>query len=213
MAIKSSSQMSGNRQKKGMSKAEFLKLQAQSLVPIGYKEHKFSRIRSNGGISLPAVVDQGGSFIFSFNLLPDFAEFTTLFDAYCIDRVDITWNLISNSTDKYPTLLVAPDYDDGNAPATINEVTSSESCKVVQFSAEKREHTLSIVPRVAATAYRTGISSAYTWAAQGSLVDMALTDVPFYGVKYWLDNFNATTTPNAAFRVYFKFHVRCVGLR
>lgn len=198
--------------KTGMTKAGFLQLSNQAALPDGYKIHGFSRIRSNGGIA-PAAVDVGRSFSFAFNQLPDFAEFTTLYDAYSIDKVEVTWVLINNDNNEYPILLVAPDFDDATAPATVNEVTTSELCTVVPFSATKRAHTMVIKPRFAATAFRTGVTSAYTWGAPGTLLDMAVTDTPYYGCKYWLENFNSVDTPLAAFRVYFTYHVRVAGVR
>lgn len=195
-----------------MTKAEFLQHQTQAAIPDGYKIHKFSRIRANGGITL-AAVDVGRSLSFAFNLLPDFGEFTTLYDAYSIDKIEVTWVLVNNTAEEYPVLLVAPDYDDATAPATISDVTTHELCRIVPFSASKRSHTETIVPRFAATAFRTGVTSAYTWGPVGTLLDMATTDTPYYGLKYWLDNYNSVDTPNAAFRVYYTFHVRCAGVR
>lgn len=181
-------------------------------LPAGYYAQKFVRHRDNGGIGL-AVTDLGVGWSFSLNAVPDFAEFTTLFDAYIIDQVDIHFVLDNNKAEQYPTLLIAPDYDDANAPATENEVLTHQGCKILPFSPNKREHTFSVKPRVAMAVYRTGVTSSYGWSRPGQLMDIATTDTPWYGMKSWLVNYNSTDTAGARVRVYQTYHLRCVGQR
>lgn len=204
--------MSTLKKSSKMTKAEFLQHQNQAAIPDGYKVHAFSRIRANGGILMGAL-DLGRSFAFNFAQLPDFGEFANLYDAYSIDKVELTWVLVNNDNNEYPVLIAAPDYDDATVPATVNEVVTHEQCIVVPFSATKRSHTMVIKPRFSATAYRTGVTSAYTWGTPGTLLDIATTDTPYYGIKYWLDNYNTADTPTAQMRVYIKYHVRCAGVR
>lgn len=181
-------------------------------LPQGYRAHSYVRHRDNGGI-VAAVVDLGSGWSFSMNQIPDFSEFTTLYDAYTIDKVTMKFVLFNNTAEKYPTLLLAPDYDDAASPAAEADLLTMEGCKVLPFTPTKREHTITVHPRVAQTLFRTGVTSSYGWGKSGQIVDIATTDTPHYGVRHWLVNYNTTDTPGAVVRVFITYHFRCIGQR
>jgi hypothetical protein len=197
---------------KKMSKAATGSRNAPLDLPVGYKAQSFVRFRDNLTISLSAL-DFGQGWYFNLAQVPDFGEFTALYDAYIIDKVDLRFVLQSNYPEKYPILIAAPDYDDATVPATVDELLTKQGVQVLNFSATKREHTVSVRPRVAMTAFRTGITSSYGWSKPGQLIDIATTDTPFYGMKTWLTEYNSTNTPGAGMRVYVTYHMRFVGQR
>jgi len=181
-------------------------------LPPGYRAHSFVRTRDNFDIGL-LPVDQGIGWEFALDQVPDVAEFTNLFDAFCIDKVDITFALRDNQADKFPILVLAPDYDDASAPLTEDAVLTAENCEIVPFSAVKRHHTVTLTPRVAVATYRPGISTGYSWGKSSTVVDMGATNTPHYGLKTWLLNYNSTNTPGATIRVFMRIHFRCIGVR
>jgi hypothetical protein len=181
-------------------------------LPAGYRAHSFVRHRDNGGITL-SPVDFGNGWSFNMAQIPDFGEFTTLYDAYCLDSVTMKFVLFNNVAEKYPTLLLAPDYDDAAAPTAEADLLTMEGCRVLPFTPSKRDHTITVRPRVAQTLFRTGVTSSYGWGKSGQLVDIATTDTPHYGVRSWVVNYNSTDTAGAVIRVFITYHFRCVGQR
>lgn len=182
------------------------------ILPPGLTAQGFVRYKDNLTIGLPAL-DSGYSFAFNLAQVPDSAEFTSLYDAYIIDQVDMRFVLTANADNAYPVLLAALDYDDASAMSSQNEILTRQGAMVMPFSATVREHTVSVKPRVAMTAFRSGVSSAYGWGAPNQLIDIALTDVPYYGIRTWFTNYNTTDTPGAVIRVFIKYHMRFVGQR
>lgn len=182
------------------------------ILPPGLTAQSFVRVKDNFTIGLPAL-DSGYPFAFSLSQVPDNGEFADLYDAYIIDQVDMHFILQANAADKYPILLAALDYDDAGAMSSQNEILTRQGAKVLPFSATVREHTISVKPRVAMTAFRSGVSSGYGWGGPNQLIDIALTDVPFYGIRTWFANYNTSDTPGAEIRMYIRYHMRFVGQR
>lgn len=181
-------------------------------LPAGYNIHSYQRVRDNGQLSF-AAVDGGLAWDFNLTDVPDYAEFTTLYDAYVIDKVDITYVLENNTPGQYPVLYYAPDYDDSAVPLSVNSVTTHQSVKMHAFSENARSITMSVKPRSLAAAYQPGITTAYAWAKPGTLIDMANTTVRFYGMKTWVSHFNSVDTPLARIRTILRYHMRFVGQR
>jgi hypothetical protein len=181
-------------------------------LPPGYTAQTFVRTRDNGQLSF-AAVDGGLGWDFALADVPDYSEFTTLYDAYTLDKVDITYVLENNTPGQYPVLYHAPDYDDAGTPLTVNSVTTHQNVRVHAFSENARSVTFSIVPRCLAATYQPGVSSAYAWAKSGTIVDMANTTAKFYGAKTWLSHFNSIDTPGARIRTILRYHMRFIGQR
>jgi len=82
-----------------------------------------------------------GAYDFRLNYLPQSGEFTALFDAYKIWKVDIQFIPKYNSSDfstggagfGLPTMYVAEDRNDVNPPASINELMEYNTCKAQRF--------------------------------------------------------------------------------
>lgn len=63
---------------------------------------------------------------------------------------------------KYPVLLMAPDYDDATTPTTVAEIEEyGKNVRIMQFGPDRNVIRYSLVPRVSNTLYRTGVTSAY----------------------------------------------------
>lgn len=140
---------------------------------------------------------QGKGMEFKLNDLPNFTEFTTLFDAYRIRGVKLDFVPIYNSHEinegpaaspfdrlGMPIMTYARDYDDSTAPATEDAILqySTNSCLVLS---NKKSVYISH-PRVATTVYRPGITAAYAEAKKNLWLDCANPDVPHYGLKYYV---------------------------
>lgn len=181
-------------------------------LPSGYRAHSYVRFRDNGGIALIAA-DNGVGWNFTFNQIADYTDFTSLYDGYTIDKVEMRFVLFNNVAEKYPVLLLAPDYDDSAAPVGETDLLAMEGCRVLPFSPDKREHSIVVKPRISQTLFRTGVTSAYGWGKERQIIDMANVDTPHYGVRSWIVNYNSTDTPGAVIRVFLKYHFSGIGQR
>lgn len=180
-------------------------------LPSGYKAYQFTRLRDNGVVTI-GPLDQGYGVPFQFNQIPDYTDFTSLYDGYTIDQIDFKFLLINNSADKYPYIVIAPDYDDSANPATETEVLTMQGVKQFQFSASQRSFTFSVKPRVSSAAYRSAVTTGYTWGKESTICDMNNVDIPHYGVRFWAGNYNGTT-PGAVMLTYVTYHFHCIGAR
>lgn len=181
-------------------------------LPPGYSAQTFIRVRDNGQLA-PTAVDGGLGWSFKLNDVPDYAEFTSLYDAYVLDKVELTYILENNTPGQYPVLFWAPDYDDASTPLTVDTVTTHQNVKMHAFSENARSVTMTVRPRTLGQTYRAGVTSGYNWQPEGTLIDMANTDVPYYGIKAWMSHNNFTDNPYARVRSVIKYHLRFVGQR
>jgi hypothetical protein len=167
----------------------------------------------NAGELSKAAVDQGYSTVFQLNQLPGFNEFTNLFDQYCIKKLEITFEMDIadgglNALTRWPRIIIAPDYNNQAAPSFETEVAAIEQSKQYQFSTSERRFTVVIKPMVASTLFRSGVTSAYEMKPSGWL-DSAISDVPHYGIRYWVSNYNTASFGGANVRVWHKYYLAC----
>lgn len=182
-------------------------------LPPGYNAQKFIRLRENGTLSLPAAIDGGLAWEFKLSDVPDYTDFANLYDAYVIDMVKITYTLENNNPGNFPVLYWANDYDDANTPLLSSTVTTHQGCQMHAFSEAGRSVTLKVRPRALLSTYQSGVTSAYSWAKEGTIIDMANPGVPHYGIKTWLANANASATPFTRVRTTVKYYMRFIGQR
>jgi hypothetical protein len=70
-----------------------------------------------------------------------------------------------------------------------------------------------LVPRIANTVYRSGITNAYTLATPSSLVDIRSTDAQHFGLKTWVIGYNTTGITGGAIFMRVKYHLRLVATK
>lgn len=182
-------------------------------LPKGYKAQTFVRTRQNGQLAIPAALDGGLAWVFQLADIPDFSDFANLYDAYVIDQVDVTYIVENTSPGQFPVLMYAPDYDDGSTPLTDTQVSTHQGVKIHAFDECHRSYTMTVRPRALNAAFKPGVTSAYTWAPEGVICDMANTDIQHYGIKTWLSHYNAVDTPQTRIRTFLRYHIRCIGQR
>ncbi len=176
------------------------------------KPHSFERLVNTGELA-KAPGDQGFATVFQLNQLNSFTDFTNLFDQYQISKIEVTFEMDIadgglNSTTRWPRVIIAPDYNNQGAPLNEQEVANIAQSKQYQFSTSERRFTVVIRPMVASALFRSGISSAYEMKPSGWL-DSALTDVPHYGIKYWISNYNTTSFGSSNIRMWHRYYLAC----
>lgn len=153
-------------------------------------------------------------------LLPNYTEFTALYDQYRINCVvvRVVWRSSNvtmfetnnNNSVGMPIMYDVIDLDDSTAPSSASDIQQYSKHHITPFSAVHRTRRLKIYPRTANTVYRTGATSAYGMARRGQWIDCNYADVPYYGWKCWIDVPQAGgTTVDAHFDLHFTVYFQC----
>lgn len=183
-----------------------------SRLPPGVKAHKFTRLRDFGAVPKSAL-DSGYALQFTLDQLPNYAEIQAMYDAYSIDKVEVTWHWYqpyvgpTSAEAQAPCIVCTPDYDDALTPTTLSEVSEYSTSRMFPFSTSANSHSITVYPRVAKTLYRTGISSGYAWGDKSTMIDAIYADAPHYGLKWFTSCYSTTYTPASAIRIYIKYYM------
>lgn len=161
------------------------------------------------------------------SLTPDYAEFTSLFDQWCIERVEVSIlpsysnaGMSSNGLVMLPSIIHAVD-DDDNTSATNLQLQQYGNAKYTQLLNNAANGTMVPLrvfrPKPAIAAYQTGATFAYGEMTRGpKWIDVAYPTVPHYGFKAALDPSTATGTPSSVMAyldVVVKYHYRFKTVR
>lgn len=146
------------------------------------------------------------TLFFSLNQLPDFADFTSMFDQYMIDKVQVTviprfvasTQPVANPPSTIPLMLggallgsihSAIDYDDAIQPADRDEILQFQNH---QSHRADQQFTRTLSPRVKSVVSISGGTTAV--AAAGTLqkmwIDVTSNNIAHNGVKLWFDAAN-----------------------
>lgn len=140
--------------------------------------------------------DAAGALSFNLNALPNSSEFTSLFDQYKIMKVKLRWIPFGDSvnmpiaTMTGTSSLVSPggplitviDYDDNTAPTAAADLLQYQTSKVTPIP---KPLSMTIRPKFATEIYRSAVSTGY--GARSGWLDTASSDIPHYGVKYYMN--------------------------
>lgn len=176
----------------------------------GGKVYKFKRTVDLGNITASAAGDVLGALKFTLADLPNYTEFTALYDQYKIYFVVLRFvpdqNMASANNaagTTTPILYHVIDYDDATAPANKTDLFQYQNLKVRNFS---RFSKITLRPHVAVAAYQ----GAFTGYAnfKSLWLDAANTAVEHYGVKYcisqpsanWVTSWRLVATYYMAFK-------------
>jgi len=148
-------------------------------------------MQPEGGVA-PAY-DAG--YEFKLNDLPNYQEFTNLFDMYRINFVVMRFvptatQVLVNSdanSEEAPLIYTAIDYNNADAPGSADVIKQYGNCRV---NALNVPFTLKFRPRTATPVFRDGVSSAYLQNPARLWIDCSYADVPHYGVKVYVTSGN-----------------------
>ncbi len=167
-------------------------------IPDRGKVHRFVRsafynvLTSTSGITL-------GSGNFKLSDLPNYTDFTALFDKYrfvCViakfipttqkSEVGSATSLIGDN----PLVYTVIDYDDASAPLSIDELRQFDTAQVNQIGTYFER---AIVPRAALGSY-SGTFASYSQAPQNMWHDCNSPNIQFYGLKWATTAFSTSGT-------------------
>lgn len=190
--------------------------------------HKFKRqaflgtyTASNTSSGLSVVPIQK-AFSFQLTDLPNYTEFTNLFDQYKINGVALriipkTSVQIQGGTSGttaalgYGEVVTVIDYDTASAPGSKNELLEYGSVKVTKSN---RVHTRFLRPKLLNTIWRNSLSSGYA-AVPSQFIDEAYTDIPHYGIRWWADAPASTGVADSSmsYDVYATYYITCKNVK
>lgn len=126
--------------------------------------------------------------------LPNYTEFTPLFDQYRLRSVIFKMRLVSppeaNNTpvtlQYYPDVIIAVDHDDATAPTTVDELRQfgKAKCGILKPNSWFK---YKCYPTTSMQMYATATTSGYAPARNKQWIDLAYTNVRYYGLKIALD--------------------------
>lgn len=169
--------------------------------PKSYRKFKKSRSTTRAFISKRFVkgsfnlqtATSTGTFAFTLNAVPNYTEFTNLFDKYRI--VKATINFRSNSQPQACGLTAAgtttgygggtfyyvTDYDDADA-ITLNDIEQYPGRRSFLIG-DQKAHTITCYPAFAKQIYQSAIATGY--GPGRGYVDCTYPNIPHFGVKWF----------------------------
>lgn len=182
---------------------------------IGVHHFKRTNVMASIQTSIVAGTNTHQALSFKFTDIPNYSEFTTLFDQYRMNKFVV--KLVPEFTGAEPTSTGAYyqlpnvwsviDYDDAvDAGNNLISLLQYPNCKMTRGN---KIHTRTWTP--------SNLMDAYTGGTVGGAIsfkkwlNMADTGIPFYGLKIWIDQ-TGTTSP-LEYRVFFTAYFSCKGVR
>jgi hypothetical protein len=155
-----------------------------------------------------AGVGVGYALSFSLDQLPNYTDFTNLFDNYVIEAVDITLIPGINAVQ----IAYCPDFDDAVAPTGIADLLERQCCQVsVVSTLSYQQIKRRIVPRVPV---ESGSTVGPMLMPVGTPLDTADSSIVHFGYKFWFDPVNpGTTAPYTGWRFMIAYHLRFMSAK
>lgn len=172
--------------------------------------HAFTRMvqfNFTGAVANPAY----GVLTYGLNALPNYTEFTSLFDQYRITFVKHIWQLNlapeaqAAGSAQYPRLYTFNDFTDTTTPTTLDEFRERQRTKIRMLH-PARPVVTTVRPAVSAEVFKSlgGVAvnapKWKVWFPQES------PDVNHIGTKYALENF---TNTNYTITLTMKYYIQC----
>lgn len=179
---------------------------------------------NTGSAGIPGINYFCLSWNFTLDMLPEMLEFTSLFDQYKIDHVELTIRPFqeqsvsnANTVGQNPPISCimysVKDYDD-SATFTpsyvgVNDMREYRTFKEYSFF-QTHAHKIKIKPHMAVAAYGSGVFSSYA-NNKAMWIDSNSPSVQHYGIKLMFEVFNSTATVPAFvwFRPEVKVYFSC----
>lgn len=179
--------------------------------------HRFKRKVVLGNIQAynnGSTFNAAAAFSFKLSDLPQYTDFTNLFDQYKLTGVkldfipfadNVSWEVASNGASVAAPggpLLISVDQDDATIPASASEMLSRQNVKVVPVG---RRHQMFLRPKYG------DIANTTTLAPATGFIDCDTPNTPHYGVKCWMAAPNVVNT-NFTYQVWATYYVTLKGV-
>jgi len=193
---------------------------------LGYganRTYKFKRgcVLNTMTITMNGVLTSStGSYSFKLSDLPQYTEYTAMFDRYRITGVKLhVFPRISQQTPAgnttaataySPVIAHTIDYDDATAPTDINTINQYDT---VKFQYEFKPFKVWIKPRAAQAQYGAGVFTSYGNSSPKQWMDVASPDIAYYGWKWATNGYSAALNGNQYWDVLATYYLEFMSPR
>lgn len=210
---RSTSMRSSKRRRTSLRKAR----RRTGRFPRGLKMlnvHHFKRTYQGSTYQASSAGTNPNAFYVTFGALPNYTEFTSLFDMYRINYVvfklvpAVTGNDLNpaSTTCVLPNIHSAIDYDDSNNPTLATDLMQYSNYKMTRGH---NIHVRGFRPSVCLDADATG-STAPKWK---QWINLAATSAEHRGVKFIIEQADGVTSGQCSYKSYITVYFSCKGVR
>lgn len=180
--------MTQKRPRRGMRKMRMLR-------PV--KDRRYEFVASQSLATIVGAVGGATQFFggqFSFSGIPNASNYTTLFDAYRIKKIELKFvqgynnNPTAPGSVSQPVIYIVTDRDDGSTPVSVSSIIERQNSRILSLSGAKSVHKHTFVPCVASLDLSTSSSNIPTSIREAPWLDSGFQNVAHFGVKYAVDN-------------------------
>jgi hypothetical protein len=180
--------------------------------------HAFTRVMHHT-LAINAT-DRHVAETFMLTSLPDYTEFTALFDQYRIKKVEVTFIFDRASADAnasvggsfFPNLITVQDHDDNTPLTNIQDYEQYTTFKVRRMDKPIK---ITTYPKVA-TAVWNGAFAGYSELSKATqFLDCNYPSIEAYGLKWMVNgNLEGVSTTNLGYlTTYYKYFLECKDTR
>lgn len=164
---------------------------------------------------------------FSLSDLPNYTEFTTLYDQYQIAGVKVKFipnntqisiaRLYDNGTGSnvqyaaagVPQCITVLDYDDASALSAKGDYLQYQNCRMFNAVTPHKRY---FRPHIASAVYQSAVFNGFA-NHKRSWIDVASASVEHYGMKMYMDSSALTINGLIAYQLYFTYYLKFKGVR
>lgn len=150
--------------------------------PVQYFKRSFI---SEGFITAPAGGPTFGTIQFTLNQLPNYTEFTQLYDQYKIKGVKVKlvprYNVADINAQAISQLLTVLDYDDSTSPTAVSDLLQYQNMKMTMTN---KIHQRYLAPRSNRNVAQPGPASPPAASPVKQWIDCGFPTVLHHGIKY-----------------------------
>lgn len=194
--------------------------------PVQYFKRtvKISDITASFNSATGVTTNIAGAYVLSLDTLPNYTEFTNLYDQYKINGIKLSFvpscNSYINSSVSGTSVAVgfsrfnsAIDYDDSTTPTSENVLLQYGSLRTTPGF---KNHTRYFKPKVRNAAVIDTVSGALAAGPSrgGQWLSTSAPDVEHYGLKVWCSGpINTVTSTAITYSVYATLYIACKNVR
>lgn len=174
-------------------------------------QYKFVRSAYDSLIQTNAATAAAFGWSFYLSAVPNYSEFTNLYDEYRIDYIKMIFTKVGLQTNTGTTIITPNVYycidkDDSSPPSNVDQLMQYQSVKIKSVT---DNFTISFAPRFQTPVYISGTSTGYR--SSTGFLDCTHADVPHHGIKLIMDP--SGTASAWGYTVYVKYYMTFKGVR
>lgn len=172
----------------------------------GQKLYLYKRHVDFGEVSVSNITPTFASYQFRLNQVPDYTEFTNLYDMYKINAVKLVFipkmtQSVSigtvNNPENNARFFSVLDYNDGNVPVSVDELRQYQSCRFTQLLRTHKRYVSR--PRIQ--------DRGNTYNPGRPWINTTAPDQEHFGMKIAIEPMGSTTTTDMPYSVEAVFYM------